>query len=127
MADKSCVAEVAPTTTGSQFGRSLVYAQLITPLSLSAATAALAPPAEEPLPDELVHAASRAAANIMAIGTTARRHRRRRPNSFTGESPRDRLARTWVHIGTSGRHPPPYPQPTDSDASDHHWSSGHAL
>src|ERR1700722_18222021 len=128
MVDRSCVAEVAPTTTGSQFGWSLVYAQLMTPLSLAAATAALAPPAEEPLPDELVQAASRAAANIMAIGTTARRHRRRRPNSFTGESPRDHHARTWAHFGTSGRHlPSQYPQPTDRDARDHHWSSGHAT
>src|ERR1700722_11851789 len=131
MVDKSCVAEVAPTTTGSQFGWSLVYAQLMTPLSLPAVTAGEpppGPPAQEPLLDELVHAASRAAANMMAIGTTARRARRRRPNSFTGESPRDRLARTWVHFGTGGRHlPPPYPQPADSDARDHHRSSGPAI
>src|SRR3984957_4241428 len=87
MVDKSCVAEVAPTPPGSQFGWSLVYAQLMTPLSLPAVTAdepPLEPPAEEPLLDELVQAASRAAANMMAIGTTARRARRRRPNSFTG-------------------------------------------
>src|ERR1700733_490858 len=101
MVDKSCVAEVAPTTTGSQFGWSLVYAQLMTPLSSAAATAdapPLEPLAEEPLLDELVHAASRAAANRTAIGTTARRPRRRRPNSFTGESPRDHRARTWAHF-----------------------------
>ena len=45
------------------------------------------PLAEEPLLTEPVHAASRAAADRTAIGTTARRHLRRRLNSFTGESP----------------------------------------
>src|SRR5579863_493869 len=86
MVDKSCVAEVAPTTTGSQFGWSLVYAQLMTPLSPAAARDApsLELPAAEPLLDELVQAASRAAADATAIGTTARRHTRRRSNSFTG-------------------------------------------
>src|ERR1700758_2010114 len=91
MVDKSCVAEVAPTTTGSQFGRSLVYAQLMTPLAPAAArdAAPLELPAEAPLLDELVHAASRPAAATTAIGTTARRPPRRRLNSFTGDPPRD--------------------------------------
>jgi hypothetical protein len=64
-----------------------VYAQLMTPSSPAAATTdepPLEPLAEEPVPDEPEHAASRAAANMAAIGTTARRHRWRRSNSFTG-------------------------------------------
>src|ERR1700722_9984706 len=103
----------------------------MTPLSPAAATDAAAPEplAEEPLPDELVHAASRAAATIAAIGTAARRPTSRRlPNSFTGESPRDHFARTWVRSRPDGRDLPPLnPQPTSSDARAQHWSAGHAI
>src|SRR6202035_4138443 len=119
MVDSSCVAEVAPTTTGSQFGWSCVYAQLMTPSSPAAATdePPLKPLAEEPVPDEPEHAASRAAASMAAIGTTARRHLGRRLNSFTGESPRDHVTGSGVWFRASGSQlSPPYTQPTESAA-----------
>src|SRR6185437_11915859 len=99
---------------------------------VSPAAAADEPLPDKPVPDELEHAATRVAAAITAIGTAARRLRRRRSRNFIGDSPRIALgpnagrpnrrlgAASWDggHCRTSGRQlPSSHTQPAGSDVA----------